>query len=199
MSTDVVEKEMLGKSIKSFADKGVHPTMATAKKKTVKKKVTLETIKEVVTELVGEEAIPFVQYLRGKTKISEFIIAEELDVEIHRTRHILYKLLENNLATFIRKKDKIKGWYICYWDFNEQIIPYMHGKIKKEKAEKARERLAREEGNQFFMCRQAHARMNFDQAIEFEFKCPECGEIMQQIDNTRTIQFLKERIQELEA
>jgi len=90
-------------------------------------------IEYVVKELVGDEALPFVFYLRGKKNISEFIIAEELDEEIHRTRNILYRLFEHNVVTFNRKKDKIKGWYICYWDFNEKVIPYLAQKIKHDK------------------------------------------------------------------
>ncbi len=43
------------------------------------------------------------------------------------------------------------------------------------------------------------ANVDFDKAISFNFKCPECGEIMHHQDNTRTIEFLKERIKELEA
>ncbi len=160
--------------------------------------VNKELIKKVVTELVGEEALPIIWYLRGKTRISEFIIAEELDMEIHTTRNILYKLLEENIVYFHRKKDKIKGWYICYWDFNEKIIPYLAEKIRKNKIARLKERLKREEGNQFYLCRNACARMDFEQAMEFNFKCPECGELMNLQDNTRTIEFLKQRIAELE-
>jgi len=155
-------------------------------------------MKKIVTELVSEEAIPIVKYLRGKTKISEFIVAEELELEIHRTRFLLYKLLEHNLVTFLRKKDKIKGWYICYWDLNEEMFEYLDKKMTKEKIEKLYERLEREEGNQFYLCRNACARMDFDKAMEFNFKCPECGEIMHNQDNSRTIEFIKERIKELE-
>ena len=155
-------------------------------------------LKKVVTELVSEEAIPIVMYLRGKTRISEFILAEELELEIHRTRFLLYKLLEHNVVSFIRKKDKLKGWYICYWDLNEDMIPYLNEKIKEDKLTKLQERLEREERNQFYMCRSACARMDFDKAIGFNFKCPECGEIMNHQDNQRTIVFLEERVKELE-
>ncbi len=73
-----------------------------------------ERIIGVLKQLVPEEdAEHIVFYLRGKTNISEFIIAEELDLEIHRARNLLYKLLDQNLVSFKRKKDKIKGWYIC--------------------------------------------------------------------------------------
>ncbi|MBU0576721.1 hypothetical protein KJ654_03610, partial [Patescibacteria group bacterium] len=112
-----------------------------------KMSITKKFIEEVVTELVGEEALPIIFYLRGKSKISEFIIAEELDLEIHRTRNLLYRLYEHNIAYFLRKKDKIKGWYICYWDFNEKIIPELANKIRLEKIEKINERLKREENN----------------------------------------------------
>ena len=156
-------------------------------------------MEEVVTELVGAEGIPIIMYLRGKKNVSEFIIAEEVGEEIHRTRNILYRLLEHNIVSFKRKKDKIKGWYICYWDFNEKILGHLKQKIVESKIEKLRERLGKENTSMFYMCRNACIRMDFDKAIDFNFKCPECGEIMQEQDNKRTIEFIKERLRQLEA
>jgi transcription initiation factor TFIIE subunit alpha len=164
-----------------------------------KMNLSKKLIEEVVIELVGEEALGIVFYLRGKKKISEFIIAEELDLEIHRARNLLYKLYEHNIVFFLRKKDKIKGWYICYWDFNEAIIPELSEKITKNKLKQIEERLQREETNTFYMCKSACARMNFDNAIECNFKCPECGEIMHEQDNKRTIEFLSQRLKELQS
>ena len=167
------------------------------KQVTVQEKISQELITEVVSELVGPHAMPIVDFLKGKTRISEFIIAEELDLEINETRNILYKLLEHNLVSFLRKKDKIKGWYICYWDFNDHMVPQLKQKLVAGQIEKLQERLQEEQGNQFFMCKSQCARMNFDKAMEFNFKCPECGSIMAEQDNARTIEFLKERIEEL--
>jgi len=161
-------------------------------------KVSKEKVHHVITELVGEEALEIVFYLRGKNHISEFIIAEELDMEIHQTRRMLYKLLEHNTVFFKRRKDKIKGWYICYWDFNESMIPYLSEKIRLEKLQKLKERLSNEEGSTFYMCRNACIRMSFEKSMEFDFKCLECGEIMHEQDNSRTIEFLKEKISELD-
>ena len=152
----------------------------------------------VVVELVGEHALPIIEFLKGKTKISEFIIAEELDLEINETRNILYKLLEHNIVSFLRKKDKIKGWYICYWDFNAHMIPQLKKKIAESQIEKLQDRLSEETSNQFFMCRNACSRMDFDKSMEFNFKCPECGSIMAEQDNVRTVEFLTQRIEELE-
>jgi transcription initiation factor TFIIE subunit alpha len=164
----------------------------------LRKKVTPEMIQEATTELVGEEALAVVQYLRGKQNVSEFIVAEDLDIEIHRCRNILYRAFEQQLASFKRKKDKKKGWYICYWNFNEENIPYLLEKIKKDKIVKLKERLSREESNQFYMCRNACVRMDFEKATEFDYHCPECHEIMNMQDNSKTISFLREKIQGLE-
>jgi transcription initiation factor TFIIE subunit alpha len=172
--------------------------LSTSKLAEADMKITKKLIEETVTDLIGVEALPIVFYLKGKKRISEFIVAEELDMEIHKTRNLLYKLLEHNLVYFIRKKDKIKGWYICYWDFNEDIVPYLSQKIKTEKIDRMKQRLEQEQGGHFYMCKNACARMGFERAIEFSFKCPECGQIMHQQDNARTIEFLQQRIKELE-
>jgi len=153
-----------------------------------------EAIEEVVKELVGEESIPIVLYLIGKTHVSEFIIAQDLDLEIHRARNLLYKLFEHNILYFHRKKDKIKGWYICYWDFNEKVIPYQRERIKQSKLQKLTERLDKESSSTFYMCKNACTRMDFEKAMEFNFKCPECGELMDEQNNSRTVEFLQERI-----
>ncbi len=155
-------------------------------------------IEDVVKELVNEDAIPIVLYLIGRTKVSEFVLAQDLDLEIHKARNLLYRLLEHNVLYFHRKKDKIKGWYICYWDFNEKIIPFLLEKIKTQKLQKLKERLEKESSSMFYMCKSACTRMDFEKSMEFNFKCPECGELMDEQNNSRTLEFLKERIADLD-
>ncbi len=163
-----------------------------------KMKIDEKLIQYVVSELVGEEALPIVFYLRGKKQISEFIIAEELDMEIHYTRNLLYRLLEFNIVSFLRKKDRVKGWYICYWDFNEHMMPYLAEKIRLAKIARLKERLEKESQNSFYMCKNACTRMTFEKSMEFNFKCPECGELMNEQDNAKTKQFIEQQIKELE-
>ncbi len=162
------------------------------------KGASLEEIKEVAVELIGEKVIPILEFLKGKKKISEFIIAEELELEIKEVRHLLYKLYEHNIVSFVREKDKIKGWYICYWELNEKEIPFLKEKLRKKEIEKLKKRIEKEKDGLFYMCNNACSRMDMDKALEFNFKCPECGSIMNEQDNSRTIEFLQERIEELE-
>jgi len=155
-------------------------------------------IKEVVSEIVGEDAIPLVAYLKDKKNISEFKIAECLKQEVNIIRNMLYRLHDANLVSFIRKKDKIKGWYIYYWTFNAQHIKYKAKDIKVKKLEGLKERLKREKQTSFFSCGNKCIRLDFDQVIEFEYKCPECGMLMHEEDNQQKKEKIEKDIKGLE-
>ncbi len=69
------------------------------------------------------------------------------------------------------------------------------------KIEKFTERLNVEEANRgnFYLCPNACVRVNFEKAADFEFKCPECGVVLNHQDNEKTIDFLQSKIKELHA
>ncbi len=157
-----------------------------------------EDARAVIRDLVGDHAIPIIEFLIGKEKTSEFIIAEALSMEINEVRNTLYRLLEHNLVSFLRKKDRIKGWYICYWDYHPHMVPQLKHKILESRLERMTDRLAKEEGAQFYICRSGCQRVTFDEAMEIQFKCGECGSILSEQDNTRTKEFLREQIATLE-
>ena len=165
----------------------------------MKEIIAKKDLETVVTDIVGEDAVKITNYLYDKENISEFVIAEEIGYEIHKARYLLYKLLEHNLASFVRKKDRIRGWYICYWTLNLEQVKKQQAKIIDSKIGKLQSRLDREESNQFYMCSSACIRLDFDEAVDNEYKCPECGELLNVQNNERTIQYIKQQIRELEA
>jgi len=166
-----------------------------------KKRNTLTNKKmhSVINQIAGEDAVRIVEYLKGRKNISEFIIAEKTKLGMQTTRHILYRLNNHNIAVYIRKKDRKKGWYISYWTFDKRRVKELISKMKKERLEKLQEQLKREESNvnNFYICTKACARLDFDRATEFEFKCPECGSLLNQQDNIRTIDNIKEKIKDI--
>jgi len=162
-------------------------------------KITNEVIKRVVTEVAGNDVFPLVMFLKNKKNISEFKIAEALKQEVNPTRNMLYRLYEANLASYTRKKDRKKGWYIHYWTFNRKKIKYVLKDLKKKKLDRMQDRLEREKSNDFFLCKNMCVRLNFDQAIDFSYKCPECGVLMAQQDNTSTIEHLQKEIKKLQT
>lgn len=163
-------------------------------------RITKKLIYDTICQVVGDDVIPVVEYLKDKKNISEFKIAEALNEEVNRIRNMLYRLHTFNLVTYIRKKDKLKGWYISYWTLNLKTVKHLLNKMKVDQVDLLKDRLKKEEENlnSYFICPSVCARLSFDAAMEFEFKCPECGRMMVQQDNSRTINNLKKRIKELE-
>ena len=71
-------------------------------------------------------------------------------------------------------------------------------RLKKERVEKLKERLLREKSGFFFTCNDNCIRLDFEQANEFEFKCPECGNLLNQQDNSEKIKEIEKEIKTLE-
>ncbi|MCK5107581.1 MAG: hypothetical protein KAQ83_02550 [Nanoarchaeota archaeon] len=161
-------------------------------------RLTNKLINYVVKNVAGEEAILIVDYIKGKSNISEFEIAEELEIDIKIVRILLYRLFNQNLVSSTRKKDKQKGWYIYYWTLNKEQIKYLFDNIQNDKLGRLKDRLKREQNTIFYVCENKCIRLNFDQAINFEFKCPECGCLMEQEDNAPKIKKLESEIKVLE-
>ncbi len=164
-------------------------------------KLTDKRVDEIISEAVGDDALKIVKMLKGRRDVSEFKISSKLKEDIQIVRNVLYRLHSKNLVTYKRRKDNKKGWYISYWTFNRNNVKELLGALNREKLEKFRERLATESTNMntFFMCPKACTRMDFHNASNFRFRCPECGSLMQQQDNVKTIDFLKAKIKEMET
>ena len=166
----------------------------------VKMRLTNQKIKEAVEEAVGKDALPIVEYLKNRRNISDFKIAEKTNMRIQKVRNLLYQLYANGVVSYIRRKDPVKGWYISYFSFNPKGTKHLVERLRKQNLEKYKERLEVEEnGDLFFICPNLCVRLNLDNSTDFEFHCPECGDLLKQQDNRKTIKYIKERIRELEV
>ena len=96
-------------------------------------KLTNKIVEDVVTEVAGEDVVPLVKNLKNKKNVSEFKLAENIKKEVNEIRNMLYRLYDANLVSFIRRKDKKKGWYLYYWTFNLKRIKYLVKDLKKKR------------------------------------------------------------------
>ena len=137
-------------------------------------RLTTNVLETVISETCGHDLVPLVVKLKNKKNFSEFKLAEILNQPVNITRNQLYRLLKYNLVSFIRRKDKRKGWYIYYWTFKLKEVKPVYKKLLKEKLDKLNDRLNRETNNEFFSCKSKCMRVNFESATDFQFKCQEC-------------------------
>ncbi len=161
-------------------------------------RLTQKKIEDILKNIVGEEGLPLIKQLYARQNVSEFELATKTKKDIKIVRKLLYTLYNHNLVGFTRKKDKIKGWYIYYWTLLPESVRYNYLKTKKEQLAQQQHQLEEENKEIFFSCPGRCVRLNFDHASEFEFHCPECGELVSQEDGKVRVAEIKKRIEELE-
>ncbi len=154
--------------------------------------------RELALKFLGPELTKLIKILKEQEYTSEYIIAEKLNKDINQTRGLLYQLSQVNLVTTEKQKDKLKGWYIYYWKFlDDNLLYYLYKSLKREK-EKYEERIKEEKENTFFVCPNNCVRLTFDESLNYNFRCPECGEVLKEDNDKELINKLEKRKKELE-
>ena len=161
-------------------------------------RLTQKKIEETIVAILGEEGLVLLKHLAGKENVSEFDLASKAKKDIKVIRKMLYILYNHNLVGFTRKKDKQKGWYVYYWTILLDSLRFNYIKRKKEHLAKLKQRLEEETKELFFVCPNNCVRLNFDQSMDFEFHCPECGELISQDSTEAKVKELKNKVQQIE-
>ena len=161
-------------------------------------KLTNQDVEDLMREMYGKEILPLVKLLKGKKNVNEFKIAEKLGMTINQVRNMFYKLQEKGLINSTRKKDKKKGWYVYYWTFNDKEARDLIVEHRQKKINDLRNNLAREEEIIYFICKNKHVRMRYDDALENDFRCPECGELLIEEDKEKILRKIRSDIKSME-
>lgn len=154
----------------------------------------IKLLHNLVEEMAGIDTGRIVDILFGKKDVNEFLIAKRMDLTINQIRNILYKLSAEGLVSFIRKKDKRKGWYIYYWTLKtEKCLVKLEQSLMK-KIKNLGEVLNSREIKRFYICKPCGIEVGEEKALEHEFTCEECAEIYTLSDNSRPIRDTKAKI-----
>jgi len=154
----------------------------------------IKLLENLVEELANLDARKIVEILVNKKDVNEFLIAKKMDMTINQVRNILYKLSAEGLVSFIRKKDKRKGWYIYYWTLSiEKSLIKIRESLLKKISELKRE-LQTRQTKRFYVCKQCNIEAGEETALEHGFTCNECAEVYELLDNEPAIKELKSKI-----
>ena len=156
-------------------------------------------VKTLLTNVVEEESnLAIVQALIDGVDTDEEI-ANKTGIKLNIVRKILYKLYDLGLASYKRSKDPETQWFTYTWKFEKDEVINRIIKDSEDYLKMLNEELEREENNMFFICPQGHVRLVFDDASDYEFLCPACGEELEFQDNADTIEQIKEDIKMVES
>ena len=159
--------------------------------------LSLAELKEIVIQIADETAFKIVKSILNKEDVSEFLIAEELKLNVNEVRKKLYMLQAHNLVSSTRRKDKDKGWYIYYWTFKQKDTYNLFYEFKKKKRDELQKELEQENSQKFLICKNQCKRLTFEQALEYDFKCPDCGNVLKE-ETKRNTSVMKKEILALE-
>jgi len=163
-----------------------------------------EALKEIVAKIAGKSSIVIVPILKDKDNVDEFKVAQKAEMTINELRNILYKLHHHDLVSFSRKKDKKKGWFIYYWTLSkERAIETLIKDYNRELTTK-KDILENTLKKNYFICARGHTELGEESALEQNFECIECGELLVLKDRdvekrklNKIIGVLETRIEEL--
>lgn len=154
---------------------------------------------EIAMDIGGEEAVEVVKALEKMKEATDEELAEKTGIRVNTVRRILYQLNDQGLADFKRIRDPETGWYYYYWRLETKRLPEVIRAKKMAELKKLKEMLEEETSEIYYWCgEEGHPRLTFDEAMEYEFQCPICGKMLMQYDNSRIVEELKKRIEELE-
>ena len=151
----------------------------------------IDLLYDLVEEMAGEGTGRIVNILFKKKDVNEFLIAKKMELTINQVRNILYKLSADNLVSFVRKKDKRKGWYIYYWTLNTEKCLMKLGDSLQSKIDNFERTLNSRETKRFYVCTACDIEVGEEKALEHQFSCEECADIYQLSDNAKPIRDAK--------
>jgi transcription initiation factor TFIIE subunit alpha len=157
----------------------------------------LELVKQV-SSVTGKNTAPIIEILFDKENVNEFLIAKKLDMTINQIRNVLYKLSDHGLVSFVRKKDKKKGWYTYFWTFDSEKSFALLKKIIEKEIDQLKQELRSRETKQFYKSPGVNIEYTEEKALEYDFICPETGEVMELKDNSQEIKNLNSQIMRMQ-
>ena len=160
-------------------------------------KILNSQIEDTVSLIAGKEALPIYNSLKGKENVNEFDLVEKLELNINKIRNILYKLDNHGLLTSKRKKDRRKGWYIYFWTLDSDKLNRLVIKIKQDRLRFLQKKLTEEQNDEFYVCDTSRLRFNTEQALDYGYMCPDCGQVMELEDSTKIHNRIKKEINSL--
>jgi len=157
-------------------------------------------LKSIVSSIVGQSAAGIVDLLYDKKNVNEFFIAKKLKLTINQTRNILYRLADEGIVSFIRKKDRKKGgWYIYFWTLNTGKGLLRFKEHLSKTVEELKTQLNKRKTERFFYCANCQMESNEENALLYQYTCPECGEVLQLKDKGKEIENIEKEIAKLEG
>jgi transcription initiation factor TFIIE subunit alpha len=152
-------------------------------------------VRDILADSLSKDHVRIIDKL-DKPQYDEDIAAE-LRVKATIVRTLLNELHAASLVEYDRFKNKKTGWYTYLWKRREdKINEYVRNHLQ-DKLGQLHKRLEDEKQSVQFGCKCSCR--PFEEAVDMQFKCPSCGESLDEYDNSETIDEIVTEIAEINS
>lgn len=162
-----------------------------------REKYFLSALMDIVEKMHGPTARKVLEYIvESNGVVAEETLGKEIGIKSNEARKILQKLADEAILGYKTGKIGDKTYHL--WILNlDQTEGILINRLKKTR-EKLQIRLNYERENTFLLCSVCGRRYTLDEAFDYEFTCPYDGGQLIEFDNSGIINFLEEKIREID-
>lgn len=142
---------------------------------------------EFLVGVAGKDAPEVVRICLEKNGkcLDEDIEAKLKHLKITEIRSILNRLHYRGIACYNKAKNKNSGWYTYTWEIKQKRIVELIVEQQAEQLQKLEQKARFDNSHEFFLCKKSCEETPFEIAAQYEFRCPECGDMMNPIDGKK--------------
>lgn len=150
---------------------------------------------EFLKNIAGEFAFNVIKVCQKKGKsITDEEIGKALGVKITEIRAVLNRLHYRGIACYNKTRNPKTGWYSYTWNIKQNRIAELVLEQYSEEIQKLEKKKQAEKNYTLFSCANSCSNIPFEIAVEYQFKCPECGNTMESIDAQKNLREVNKKI-----
>lgn len=150
----------------------------------------------LVREIAGENGAKIMQSI-GAEAVTDDKIEKGSGLKIAEIRSVLNHLHSYGLVEYSKEKNMQTGWFTYTWRVNSNRALTNFLSMKQNEYSQLKSKLQAQDGAQIYACGSGCVKMQFDQAFETQFKCPECAKKLNFVDYQEELKALETKIQTL--
>ena len=161
--------------------------------------LTNRQVNKLLQEIVGKDGVLVLKACDLKRGITDEGIAKKTGLKLSTIRSQLNQLHYRGLIRYHREKNQETNWYTYTWFTNaDKVNEVIAGEWGNYMA-KLENQLDYESNYIFYNCGNGCDKLPFELASEYDFKCPECGNELKNINNKAKVKELVKEIKEVKS
>lgn len=157
-----------------------------------------ELVQDFLTRSAGDNAFGVVKLCVDKKYSDDEKISNKLNTKVTEIRTILNRLHYSGIAQYSKTRNKQTGWYSYTWKINEKKILDLLIEEIGERMEKLENQSQQVQEHTVFACKNVCSETVFEIAMQYNFQCPECGEIMSEINEGKRVKEIEKQLVKLQ-